>query len=383
MHYQLYIHFPFCKRKCYYCDFCSFACNENSIPKYLSYLKKELTLLAKKQGNITLSTIFFGGGTPSLIPEENLLELMEHIKTLFILSKDIEVTIEANPGTVSLTWLLTGYKSGINRISFGMQAMQSNLLKIIGRIHNKEDVVNSVELAKKVGFTNISLDLMFGLPSQTLNDWKETLDFAVQLSPTHLSCYSLIVEEDTVLYKQVENGTVTLPNEDILSDMQEYTFEYLEKMNYSAYEVSNFSLPNYACKHNVGYWKGNAYLACGLAAHSYLPSTFTNEKDIRYENPVDFKSYYNALDNNVLPRKISCYVDNDERLLEFIMLRLRMFEGIYKTEFNKLFNLDFNENYKNTINKLVKNELAIDTDKQFYLTKKGMLLQNQVVLMFV
>ena len=383
MHYQLYIHFPFCKRKCSYCDFCSFSKAENHIEAYCEKLQEELILIHDNYPNATLSSIFLGGGTPSIIPLEFIKKLFLCIRENFNILDDAEITTEANPGTVSEKWL-TGMKElGVNRISFGVQAIQSHLLKCIERIHNVSQAEYAIELAKKVGFKNVSVDLMFGLPNQTENELLDSIKWAANQKVQHISCYSLIVEENTKLSTQIENGSIVTPNDDDAAQMQISAINMLDKLGYKQYEISNFSIQGYECKHNIGYWKGEWYIGVGLSSHSYLKE---REDSLiwanRYANPVEFKEYFDLLNQNKLPRKISERITIEESMFEFVMLGLRMNEGIDKKIFEKRYKQKFDDKFQTAIDKTLKLGMGENSENIFKLTQKGSMFQNQVVMIF-
>ena len=374
----LYLHFPFCKQKCSYCDFCSFVTQEDTIRTYCDVLCEELKMLSEKYNHPTVSTVFLGGGTPSIVPVAYMQKVLQAVQTYFSIAEDAECTTEANPATLTKPWLKMVQSMGINRVSLGVQAIQPNLLKILGRIHTKEDVKEAIDLCREVGIVNISVDLMIGLPTQTLQDVKASIQWVSEEKVSHISCYSLIVEEETPLARQIERGTLVLPDEDLACDMQEKATEWLEELGYKQYEISNYAKKGRESRHNIGYWIGEWYLGVGLSAHSFVPcSSGTNAVAVRVENTNLLTSY---LTNNV---PIQTEISKEERIFEHCMLGLRMNEGINKEIFQQKFACTLRSLYAETMDQLVAQGLAYEDDKHFFLTQKGLLLQNQVALLFM
>jgi len=287
---SLYIHIPFCESKCHYCNFVSFKKSNIHKEQYIQYLLKEIKLNATK--DFLVNTIFIGGGTPSCLREGDILKISNAIKENFNLSKELEFTIEANPNSFTLEKAKEYVKAGINRISFGLQSANNKILKTINRIHTKKDFINAVKLAKQVGLKNINSDILIGLPNQKLKDVKRTLKLIIKLNLPHVSCYSLILEEKTPLFKMVENKKLKLPQEDKTLKMYDYTLNYLEKHKIFRYEVSNFAKLEKECMHNLTYWNLSNYLGLGLNAHSKIE----NE---RFENFSDFKNRRSSNCSNI------------------------------------------------------------------------------------
>ena len=289
----LYIHIPFCKRKCSYCDFCSYAEKQDLISKYIKCLLQEIKEVGSnnradfeigKDDLFSVKTIYIGGGTPSLIESKYIVQTIEEIKSNFELDENAEITIEVNPGTVTLEKLEDYNKVGINRLSIGLQSTQDEILKEIGRIHNFEQFLETYKLAKKVGFKNINVDLMLGLPNQRIIDLKESLEEIIKLQPEHISVYSLIVEDGTPIANKIEKGELELPDEDTERNMYWYVKNTLELNGYKHYEISNFAKKGYESKHNMNCWNQMEYVGIGTAAHSYRDIT-------RYSNTEDIKEY--------------------------------------------------------------------------------------------
>lgn len=372
----LYIHIPFCEKKCYYCDFTSFPEKTYEISQYIEYLIKELSLYKDKIADeYTISSIFIGGGTPSSINEEYIEEILDYIFTNYNTKEDIEVSIEVNPGSLTIE-KATKYKElGINRVSIGLQSLNDRLLKSIGRIHNAEDFYNSYEILKDTGFNNINIDLMFGLPDQSLNDLFLTLEEVVKLDVSHISLYSLILEEGTQFYKLYEKGKLNMPTEEEDREMYHKAVQFLKSKAYEHYEISNFSKKGYRCKQNMTYWKVNPYLGIGINSHSNLENK-------RFSNVSDFKNYYYKLERDEFPLSEIEDIDKKMEIGEYIILGLRLIEGINKDEFKRRFNKDINILYKEEIFKNVKNGLLIDDENSIKLTNDGLDLSNQVELDF-
>ena len=280
----IYIHIPFCKSKCNYCDFNSFAKKDDCIDNYINAVKQEIEEYAKNNKDILVKTIYIGGGTPSYIKEKYMEELIETIKQNLEIVSNAEITIEANPGTVNKRKLECYYKIGINRLSIGLQSVNDKLLKLLGRIHDFEDFLETVRLANTVGFSNINADCMIGLPNQNIYDVEETLNVLIDLKLTHISVYSLIVEPNTTLENKINSGELKLPDEEIERYMYWFAKRKLEENGYLHYEISNFARPLYRSKHNLDCWNQKEYKGFGVSASSY-------ENGVRYTNIADMKLY--------------------------------------------------------------------------------------------
>lgn len=285
---EIYLHVPYCRQKCRYCDFASFPHAESTQRAYVDAVLTEAASQAAKLPHSAMETAYLGGGTPSILPPELLTRLLEGVTAHFPLAPGAEFTSEANPGTLTHEWLDAALNCGINRLSMGMQAAQPALLKMLGRIHDFTQVQQSVELARHAGFQHISLDLMFGLPGQTVSMWRETLEKALSLNPEHLSCYGLIPEEGTPLYRDLQTGQLTLPDEDDERRMYDLTLDLLAQSGFQQYEISNFARPGCECRHNIGYWQQVPYIGLGVSAASYLPA---KNGMIRLTNPRTLPSY--------------------------------------------------------------------------------------------
>ncbi|WP_195970645.1 radical SAM family heme chaperone HemW [Clostridium thermobutyricum] len=368
----LYVHIPFCKQKCFYCDFPSFANIEYLREDYLNALKIEIESRCK---DIEFSSLFIGGGTPSYLTEEELRKLFNVLRNVKFVH-GAEKTIECNPGTINKEKLLIMKEGGINRISFGLQTTNNSLLKEIGRIHTLETFEENFKLAREIGFKNINIDLMFGLPNQKLDELKETLNYIIKLNPEHISFYSLIIEEGTAFYKMYEKDILNLPSEEEERAMYSIGKEILELNGYNQYEFSNYAKSNKECFHNIGYWKLNDYIGVGSSS-----SSFINNK--RIKNISNVKKYIDNI--NIDKTAFEEILENSkkENIEEYIFLGLRMLEGIDKRDFKDKFNLDIEEIYENEIISNIKKGLMIQTNERLKLTKQGIEVSNYVLSDFI
>ncbi len=322
----LYIHIPFCAKKCGYCDFTSLVGNGTQIDDYLSYLDKEFNLY-KASGQIDdIETIFIGGGTPSILSAGQLERLFSIIGENVDLSKLREYTMESNPGSLTRDKLELMKAGGLNRLSIGLQASQDHLLKFLERIHTYEEFLESYRLARLAGFDNINIDLMFAFQGQTLEDWRETLERVVSLEPDHISAYSLIIEEGTKFFNMYEDGSLTDYDEDEYVQMYRYTIDYLADKGYGQYEISNFAKQDKECRHNLIYWDDREYYGLGLGSSGYLGGK-------RYTNYKNMFNYYKKLDAGEKPIAFEETISNREKLNEYLILGLRKIEGISRTKY--------------------------------------------------
>ena len=369
---SLYIHIPFCKQKCFYCDFPSFAGKEKYREDYINALCKEIK--EKCQG-YKIKSIFIGGGTPSYLEVNEIEKLLNEIKKLNF-TKNMEFTMECNPGTVNEEKFIAMINGGINRISFGLQSCNDELLKTIGRIHTFEEFLENYKLARKVGFKNINIDLMYGLPNLTIEIWKDTLDKICSLKPEHISAYSLIIEEDTVFYTLHMKDKLNLPSEDDEREMDRLTKEILRDNGYHQYEISNYSLIDKECEHNKVYWKLEEYIGVGTSSSSYI-----NGK--RLVNTIDIKDYIEKInkEESVVIEEYT-YTLEDE-IEEYMFMGLRLTSGINLLEFKSKFNKDIYSIYKNVIEKNIKRGLLVENNSNLLLTKKGIDLANDVMSDFI
>lgn len=383
---QLYLHIPFCKSKCAYCDFCSATGTEAEMNAYGRLLEKEIRLIATQHPGTRLSTVFLGGGTPSLLPYKALEGILRAVTEEFVLEPGVEFTTEANPGTLTEAWLAVARRYGLNRLSLGMQAAQNKLLKSLGRIHRPEDVALGVELARQQGIQNINIDVMFGLAGQSLGEYLETLEMVHALGATHVSAYSLILEEGTPLFQKMKQGEILLPEEDEVAEMYARGSNWLGNHGYHQYEISNFAGPGYECRHNLGYWQGAWYMGLGLNAHSMLPAERGQEAAyMRCENTADMAAYRAMVEHGHLPRSEETFILPEEAMFETMMLGLRTTDGVGLKDFTRRHGRDMAEMYGPRLEGLMRDGLAFwREDRQkgrcFALTKRGLILQNSVLL---
>lgn len=370
----IYIHIPFCKQKCYYCDFISFANKNEKQEQYIKAIKKEIDTYEFEKYNVT--TIYIGGGTPSYIESKYIVELIEKLKSKLTNNETkfdkMEITIEVNPGTVTKQKLQDFKSCGINRLSIGLQTTNNNLLKQIGRIHTYEEFLETYNMAKEVRFENINVDLMLGLPNQTIKDLKDSLEKVIRLGATHISVYSLIVEEETVISKLLDEGKIELPSEETEREMYWYVKNTLELNGYKHYEISNFAKENKYSKHNMNCWKQEEYIGLGVAAHSYL-------NDTRFSNANNIEDYINNVENKEI-EEIQTLGDKQN---EFMLLGLRMLDGVDIASFKQKFGQNPIYLYRDRLNKLVEDGLVVIDLNHIKLTNKGLDLANLVFEEFI
>ncbi|GKX65565.1 radical SAM family heme chaperone HemW [Inconstantimicrobium mannanitabidum] len=369
---SLYIHIPFCKNKCMYCDFPSFSGKDNLKQRYVDALCKEIELKASKY---KIKTIFIGGGTPTYLSIQELNNLFASINKLAF-AEDLEFTVECNPGTLSEEKLLLMKTAGVNRLSIGLQATQNTLLKTIGRIHNFKEFEENFLLARKVGFKNINVDLMFALPDQSVQDWEETLNKVTELNPEHISAYSLIIEEGTPFCKLYNEDKLNLPSEDEERLMYSKTIEFLKFKNYNQYEISNFAKEGKQCRHNIVYWRLEEYLGCGSSAAGYIDG-------IRYKNKEIIEEYIESIERNVEALEEKVENSLEDTMEEFIFMGLRMIEGINEEKFFDKFKVKIDDVYLDVINKHINEGLLIRKDNTLALTPKGIEFSNYVMSDFI
>lgn len=383
----IYVHIPFCKHKCYYCDFISFADKNSLIEEYIKWLKYEIKEVG--QGNrldyenklddlVLVKTIYIGGGTPSFIESKYITEILKTIKENFVVDEDAEITMEMNPGTVDENKLKDYYNCGINRLSIGLQETNNALLKEIGRIHTYEDFENTYSLARNVGFKNINVDLMLGLPNQNILDLENSINKIINLNPEHISVYSLILEENTVLKNKVDQGILTLPEDEMERKMYYTVKNMLENNGYIHYEISNFAKKGFESKHNLDCWSQKEYMGFGAAAHSY-----TN--NFRFSNIENIEEYINNFKNNKEEDNLIFHEkqNRESKMKEYMMLGLRKIEGVNIQQFKNKFVENPIFIFRKEIEKLVNEELLEVNGNFIKLTKKGLDLANLVWEEFV
>ena len=383
----IYVHIPFCKRKCRYCDFKSYEDKEELIENYIKYLKYELAQVGdgnsmdSKEGYDKLAivnTIYIGGGTPSFIDSKYIVEIINTIKEHYTLNTDVEITIEVNPGTVTKEKLQDYIKCGINRLSIGLQSTKESLLKQLGRIHSLAEFEQTYQMARKVGFKNINIDLMIGLPNQTLEDVIDSINKVLKYNAEHVSVYSLIVEENTPLYDDIQSKKLILPEEDLERSMYYKVKEMLEENGYIHYEISNFAKPNFESKHNLACWSQEEYIGIGVSAHSY-----TN--NVRYSNIDSIEEYIknfetnNEIDNFIFHEK----QNKESQMQEYMLLGLRKLKGVQIQNFKNKFGENPIYLYHKELEKLAKQDLIEVDGDNIRLTKKGLDFANLVWEEFV
>ena len=384
----IYVHIPFCKKKCEYCDFKSFVGKENMIDQYMKWIKYELKSIGEEnrldyENNlddlIIVKTIYIGGGTPSILPPKYISDILNTIKDNYTIdNKNLEVTIEVNPGTVNEEKLTKYKECGVNRLSIGLQATQNEVLNTLGRIHTYNDFLDTYNVARKIGFNNINVDLMIGIPGQSLEDVQESIEEIIKLSPEHISTYSLIIEEGTPFFNKLAKNKITLPDEEIERQMYWMVKKKLEEAGYIHYEISNFAKKGYESKHNLACWNQEEYVGVGAAAHSY-----TN--NVRYSNVCEIEEYINNYENNNETNNFVFHEKQtkDSKMKEFMLLGLRKIKGIQVQEFKNRFGENPIYLYRKELDKLVsENLLEIDGDN-IKLTEKGLDLANLVWEEFV
>lgn len=368
---ELYIHIPFCVRKCAYCDFLSGSADYEAQRSYKEALIREIENV-ESFADSEVSSIFIGGGTPSVFSEQWMAEVLEKVYTHFNVRQDAEISIEANPGTVDLGKLAVYRQAGINRISFGCQSGDNRELKLLGRIHTWEEFRESFSMAREAGFSNINVDLMSGLPGQSLASWEDSLYKTAQLKPEHISAYSLIIEEGTPFASQ----KLELPDEEEERNMYERTREILEDWGYHQYEISNYARPGRECRHNLGYWQRKEYLGLGLGSASLVGET-------RFSNTRNMENYLNNSDSAAKIREEREILTVQEQMEEFMFLGLRMTEGISVTEFREVFGVSLEQIYGKVLEKYKKLELLEERGGRLRLTRKGISVSNPVLADFL
>ena len=362
----LYVHIPFCVKKCNYCDFCSFPVDSiDCSEKYISALCREIE--GYRERNIQVDSIFFGGGTPTLLNAGEIDRIMCSIKKSFVLSPDAEFTVEANPGTVSEEKLRTLVGCGVNRLSIGLQSIHENEMKILGRIHSFEDFERTYSLARECGIDNINIDLMYGIPEQTMESFRVTLQKITELSPEHISLYGLILEEGTPFFER--RDSLLLPSEDGECDMYYFATDFLRDKGYSHYEISNYAKEGRECQHNLKYWHCEEYIGVGLSAYSYFDGA-------RFGNSKDYSEY---LKGNYKDYGYMELVDPDSLAYEFVMLGLRTKEGVSLLQYKEKFGEDFLSKRQSTVDALIKDGYVQILDGRLCLTEKGFYVSNYIL----
>lgn len=368
---ELYVHIPFCVRKCQYCDFLSGPSDEETKDRYIEALLKEIRA-AEHTEDYEIVSVFIGGGTPSALKAEAIASIMRTLQEQFFFCEDAEVTIEANPGTVDLEKLTIYRNVGINRLSLGLQSTDAEELKLLGRIHSYEEFLKSYEWARKAGFSNINIDLMFAIPGQTGEAWRQHLYQVAELNPEHISAYSLIIEEGTPFAEQ----NLDLPDEDTEYQMYEDTAEILERYGYRQYEISNYAKQGYMCRHNAGYWQRREYLGFGLGASSLY-------RGMRFSNTRRMQEYLKESRNSDQIRKDVTVLSRNERIEEFMFLGLRMTEGISEKKFEENFDVRLMDVYGDILQKYEETGFMEHIETKWRLTRKGIHVSNHILADFL
>lgn len=397
---QIYVHIPFCFKKCDYCDFLSFPCDEKTQLAYADALIREIEFYSPQMKDYFVTTIFVGGGTPTWLDEDKMLEILDTIYTYFNVSRDAEITMECNPGTVTASKLEKYRRAGVNRLSIGLQSADDEELEILGRIHTFEKFVKTYEMARNAGFANINVDLMSGIPYQTAEKFLHTLQKVVRLKPNHISAYSLIIEKGTPFYdkykfdmvmQEAGKPTKSLPSEDEVYRITKLTQQYLANAGYEQYEISNFAQPGFECAHNIGYWTRENYLGLGLGAASLVDN-------VRYTNTTDLNGYIDgSMQIKIIPfeqgnGEIECgtnlhmaadVISRKAQMEEFMFLGLRMNCGVTRDQFQKAFGISIDAIYKNVLDCLKAQGLLVANAGRIALTEKGQDLSNYVLAQFL
>lgn len=378
---SIYIHIPFCEHKCIYCDFYSIAPSGSKeeyrslMDNFLHSLETEIKLGADiRRFNEPIETIFFGGGTPSLLRPSEIEKLLNLIASIFTIQADAEITLETNPGTVNKEKLASLLSAGINRISIGIQSFNDEELRFLTRIHNSSEAKKCVKDTFAAGFENVGLDLIFSLPGQSMQTWESNLEQAVELGPTHISCYSLILEPQTPLFQMVQSKQVLPLDEDSEAEMYEFTIEFLASQGFKQYEISNFAKKNFKCRHNINYWNHSGYLGFGPSAHSFW-------KNERWWNVSDINTYIKKIDCHTAPLSGGEHLTDTQLIEEAIFLGLRS-DGINLQNYRERFAQDLLTEHKSTVNDLIKQGYAKLDNGRFGLTTKGYVICDEICQSF-
>ncbi len=391
---SLYLHIPFCRHRCGYCDFNTYAGLDGLIPAYVSALCQEAIFLGEiAESRPVVKTIFFGGGTPSLLPIQELAKIIECLDTIFYLPPGVEITLEANPGTIFPDYLMELRKLGVNRLSLGMQSAHPEELRLLERQHDFIDVVRAVSWARRAGFSNLNLDLVFGLPFQDLDHWQRTLNLALDLNPEHFSLYSLTIEHGTPLANWSRRGLISEPDSDLAADMYDWSSNRLEKAGWKQYEISNWvygdPVKNNSCQHNLQYWHNLPYLGLGAGAHGYA-------EGIRTANVLSPQAYIQRINHHhadgEFPRTAAnqsiLRIDKETEIAETMMMGLRLVdEGVPEITFFNRFGISMESYFQQPIDRLrdygLLEWVGRENARSLRLTSRGRLLGNQVFMEFI
>lgn len=372
----LYIHIPFCIKKCAYCDFLSWSGDKNQKEEYVRDLEQEIRSYKTFAADYQVSTVYFGGGTPSILETGQIERIMGALRQTFRIEKKAEITLEMNPGTARKEKLKVYRQLGINRLSIGIQSVKNENLKLLGRIHTYEDFLESYHMAREAGFDNISGDLISSLPGQTLEEWKEELEILIRTPLEHLSVYQLIIEEGTEFYERYGEHEELLPDEETSREIYLWTGEYLENQGFRQYEISNYARAGKESRHNLRYWERKDYLGLGLGAASMI-------RNMRMSNTRDWEKYRTGCRD---PRKIREeveFLEEPRQIEEFMFLGLRKTRGVSRKEFRRTFGKDLDLIYEKTLKKYLENGMLQESGDRIFLSEEGILLSNQIFADFL
>ena len=372
----LYVHIPFCVRKCEYCDFLSWSAGEEEREQYVNALLSEIESYRDFVKGYRVLTIFVGGGTPSVLRPKQMERILQKIYEVFELEKRPEITIEVNPGTVDEEKLQCYKANGVNRLSMGLQSVKDEKLRLLGRIHTYQEFAESYELARKVGFDNISIDLISSVPGQTLQEWKEELEIAAVQNPEHISVYQLIIEEGTPFYEKYAEHPELLPDEETSREIYLWTGRFLKEAGYEQYEISNYAKPGKESRHNLKYWERGDYLGLGLGAASMV-------RNIRMSNTKDMKTYLERCDKPKTMREDVQFLEEPRQMEEFMFLGLRKTRGVSKKEFRRIFGREMDMVYEKALHKCLENGMLLEHKDRIFLSEEGTLLSNMVLSEFL
>jgi oxygen-independent coproporphyrinogen-3 oxidase len=373
---SLYIHIPFCASKCYYCDFNSYVSTPDVMDRYLDGLDLELKAVAESYDSLPLETVFFGGGTPTIFDARQSERMIEMLHRHFRIAEGAEISVEANPGTVDLEKLCVLKDGGVNRLSFGVQSFDNDLLVRLGRLHDREQVYQSWELARKAGFESINLDLMFGLPGQSLETLRKSLEALTAIGPEHVSAYSLKVEEGTPFYTWFNRGQLILPPEEVEEEMYHLVIDTLTGHGYEMYEISNYAKPGHRSRHNQVYWRNEPYLAAGSGAHGYV-------NGVRYVNEKNVPLYIEKTLQGLRPITEQEAIPERHQQEDTMILGLRLIEGVAYERFFQRHGVDMREVFGDTLERFAKLGLLAVEEECVRLTEKGIFLANEVFAAFL
>lgn len=372
----LYIHIPFCVKKCAYCDFLSWKGSDEEREAYVQALEKEISSYSEFAKDYRVSTVFFGGGTPSVLEGEQTERILKKIRDTFRVEKDAEITLEMNPGTAQKEKLLLYRELGINRLSIGLQSVKNENLKLLGRIHTYGDFLDSYRMAREAGFDNISADLISSLPGQTLEEWKEELEILQETPLEHISVYQLIIEKGTEFYEKYGEHEELLPDEETSREIYLWTGKYLKEHGFEQYEISNYARPSRKSRHNLRYWERKDYLGLGLGAASMV-------HNIRMSNTRDWEKYIEGSQNPKRLREEVEFLEEPRQMEEFMFLGLRKTEGVSRKEFRRIFGRDLDMVYEKALQKHLENGMLEASKDRIRLSQAGILVSNQVLSDFI